>query len=114
VERFAVPAPDAHVLVRLAPDTAAARVRGRAAESGRARDGYEADAALQARCAAVYDGLAAASWLAPWFVVDPGEAADPRDPQDPALTRTADRILHSLPGDAFGSESSVRSDTIET
>jgi dTMP kinase len=115
VGRFGVPTPDAHVLVRVPPETAAQRVVERAAaDPGRTRDGYEADAALQGRCAAVYDGLAAASWLAPWFVVDPGEASDPRDPEDPVLTRTADQVLFSLPGGAFGSESSVRSDTIET
>jgi dTMP kinase len=50
---------------------AGARADGRAeADSARAKDLYETDAGLQARCAAVYDGLAAAGWLAPWSVID--------------------------------------------
>lgn len=114
VDRFAVPAPSAHVLVRLAPEHAAHRVRERAATSSRTRDAYEADAALQARCAAVYDELAAAGWLAPWSVIDPAEASDPRNPADPALARTAEHLLAKWTGDRCAPGSSVRSDTIET
>ncbi|MGH3825049.1 MAG: dTMP kinase, partial [Pseudonocardiaceae bacterium] len=40
------------------------------ADSTRCKDMYEADHELQTRCAAVYDGLAADGWLAPWSVLD--------------------------------------------
>src|SRR4051794_34115235 len=74
VERFGAPAPDAQVLVRVPGELAAQRVRDRAAaDPSRAPDGYEADAALQARCAAVYDELVARSWLAPWSAVGADE-----------------------------------------
>ncbi|WP_432847439.1 dTMP kinase [Amycolatopsis sp. CA-161197] len=71
VERFALPRPDAHLLLRVSPEVAAERaVRRAAADSERARDAFESDDALQQRCAAVYDELAAAGWLAPWHVLD--------------------------------------------
>ncbi|MEU4667030.1 dTMP kinase [Amycolatopsis sp. NPDC023774] len=71
VDRFALPRPDAHLLLRVSPQVAAERaVRRAAADSGRARDAFESDDALQQRCAAVYDELAAAGWLAPWHVLD--------------------------------------------
>lgn len=71
VDRFGVPVPDAQLLLRVPTTIAAARADGRAeADSARAKDLYETDQRLQARCAAVYDGLAAAGWLAPWLVVD--------------------------------------------
>lgn len=71
VERFALPRPDAHLLLRVAPAVAAERAVRRAAEdTRRARDSFESDDALQERCAAVYDELAAAGWLAPWHVLD--------------------------------------------
>ncbi|HKR52501.1 MAG TPA: dTMP kinase [Pseudonocardiaceae bacterium] len=71
VDRFGVPVPDAHLLLRVPISVAAARADGRAeADSRRAKDLYEIDAGLQARCAAVYDGLAAEGWLAPWSVID--------------------------------------------
>jgi dTMP kinase len=114
VERFAVPVPDAHVLVRLSPEHAARRVRDRSASSARTRDAYEADAALQARCATVYDALAAAGWLAPWSVIDPAEAAEPSNPSDPTLVRMADALLDEWHGAGSAPGSSVRSDTIET
>ena len=87
IRRFAVPAPAAQVLVRVPPEVAAQRVRDRATGSGRTRDGYEADAALQGRCAAVYDGLAGSGWLAPWHVAETSEGLG-----DP-LTRTAESVL---------------------
>lgn len=112
VERLGVPAPDVQVLVRVPGELAAQRVRARAAaDPTRRPDGYESDAALQARCAAVYDQLVARSWLAPWSVVgaDEGRAA---------LTRTAESLVaERLGGGSSGdiaSGSSVRSDTIET
>lgn len=71
VDRFGVPVPDAQLLLRVPVTVAGARADGRAeADSARAKDLYETDAGLQARCAAVYDGLAAAGWLAPWSVID--------------------------------------------
>ncbi|MFC4853530.1 dTMP kinase [Actinophytocola glycyrrhizae] len=71
VERFGLPVPHAHLLLRVAPSVAAERSTRRAlTEADRARDTWESDDALQARVAAVYDGLAADGWLAPWHVVD--------------------------------------------
>jgi len=71
VERFGLPRPDAHLLLRVSPEVAAERaVRRAEADVARARDAFESDDSLQERCAAVYDELAAASWLAPWQVLD--------------------------------------------
>ncbi|WP_020664988.1 dTMP kinase [Amycolatopsis benzoatilytica] len=71
VERFGLPRPDAHLLLRVSPEVAAERaVRRAAADAARTRDAFESDDSLQQRCAAVYDELAAASWLAPWHVLD--------------------------------------------
>jgi dTMP kinase len=112
IERLGVPAPDAQVLVRVPGEVAARRVRERAAaDPSRTPDGYESDAALQARCAQVYDELVSRTWLAPWSVVgaDEGHAA---------LTRTADALVAERLGTErsgdIASGSSVRSDTIET
>lgn len=112
IGRLGVPAPDAQVLVRVPGDLAARRVRERAAaDPSRAPDGYESDAALQARCADLYDGLVARTWLAPWSVVDAGEG-------QAALTRTAEAVVAERLGTGtsgdISSGSSVRSDTIET
>ncbi|HYH29302.1 MAG TPA: dTMP kinase, partial [Pseudonocardia sp.] len=112
VERLGVPAPDAQVLVRVPGELAARRVRDRAAaDPTRTPDGYEADAALQARCAAVYDQLADRAWLAPWAVV--GTEGDRAE-----VTRTAESMVQDWLSGAtsgeVGSGSSVRSDTIET
>ncbi|GGM79926.1 dTMP kinase [Longimycelium tulufanense] len=77
IERFAVPVPDAHVLLRVPVEVAAHRAEQReSTEADRARDAYEIDNGLQARCAAVYDGLAADGWLAPWHVVDGATGVD--------------------------------------
>ncbi len=71
VDRFGVPVPDLQLLLRVPLHIAAARADRRAdADSARAKDLYETDHGLQARCAAVYDGLAASDWLAPWSVLD--------------------------------------------
>ncbi|HEX4099810.1 MAG: dTMP kinase [Pseudonocardiaceae bacterium] len=71
IDRFGVPVPDLQLLLRVPMSVAAARADRRAgADSARAKDLYETDHGLQARCAAVYDGLATAGWLAPWSVVD--------------------------------------------
>lgn len=71
VDRFGVPVPDLQLLLRVPLHIAAARADRRAdADSARTKDLYETDHGLQARCAAVYDGLAASDWLAPWSVLD--------------------------------------------
>lgn len=76
VDRFGVPVPDLQLLLRVPTSLAAARADFRAAaDSARAKDRYETDQGLQARCAAVYDGLAASGWLAPWSVLDNTGAA---------------------------------------
>ena len=111
VERFGVPVPDAQVLVRVPGELAAQRVRDRAAsDPTRTPDGYEADADLQARCAAVYDELVARAWLTPWRVAGAEDRAE--------LTRTAESLVTAVldlgPSGHIGSGSSVRSDTIET
>lgn len=71
IDRFHLPVPHAHLLLRVPVDVAAARSAHRAqTEADRGRDSWESDGALQARVAAVYDGLAANNWLTPWHVVD--------------------------------------------
>lgn len=76
VDRFGVPVPDLQLLLRVPLDIAARRADHRAAaDSARPKDCYEKDRGLQARCAAIYDGLAAGGWLAPWSVVDGTVAA---------------------------------------
>lgn len=87
IDRFGLPAPDAHLLLRVPVTVAASRAAHReATESGRDRDTWESDEALQARVAAVYDGLAADGWLAPWHVVD-GTATPDVSALADALTR---------------------------
>jgi dTMP kinase len=77
IERFEVPTPDAHLLLRVSASVAAERSAHRArTEADRGRDTWEADDALQSRVAAVYDGLAEDDWLAPWHVVDGTTAPD--------------------------------------
>jgi dTMP kinase len=77
VERFGLPVPHAHLLLRVPVDVAAARAEHRErTETGRGRDTWESDLALQARVASVYDDLAARNWLAPWHVVDGTTAPD--------------------------------------
>src|SRR5690606_16840619 len=68
--RFDLPVPDAQILLRVPPDVAGERARGRAAaDAARGRDSYESDGQLQARVASVYDDLAAAAWLSEWHDV---------------------------------------------
>jgi dTMP kinase len=77
IERFGIPVPHAHLLLSVPVELAAERaVHRERTESGRARDRYESDSGLQARCAAVYEGLAADGWLAPWYVVDGATSVD--------------------------------------
>jgi dTMP kinase len=78
--RFALPRPDAHVLLRVVPEVAAARATQRAAtEVDRPKDAFESDEGLQARCARVYDELAGTGWVARWHVVDGVAGVDPAE-----------------------------------
>ncbi|MFJ8967204.1 dTMP kinase [Lentzea sp. NPDC102401] len=71
IDRFGLPVPDLHLLLRVPVEVAAARAAKRERDDdSRARDIYESDGSLQARCGVVYDGLANIGWLAPWQVVD--------------------------------------------
>jgi dTMP kinase len=71
--RFGLPVPDRQILLSTAPELAAARARGRAAEqSDRALDRFEADSGLQERTATAYRELASAQYLSPWLQVHPG------------------------------------------
>jgi dTMP kinase len=55
------------VPVEVAAERAVARERQ---DTSRTRDAFESDDALQARCARVYDELAASHWLSEWRVLD--------------------------------------------
>lgn len=71
IDRFGLPVPDLHLLLRVPVEVAAERAAKREQDDeSRARDIYESDGGLQARCGVVYDGLANINWLAPWQVVD--------------------------------------------
>lgn len=77
VERFGIPVPDHHLLLAVPRAVAAERAAHRErTEAGRERDRFETDGALQDRTGAVYAGLAAASWLAPWTVLDGAAGVD--------------------------------------
>ena len=77
IDRFGLPVPDLQLLLRVSPELAASRSAHRErTESDRARDDWESDGGLQARCAAVYDQLAADGWLSPWQVVDGTSTVD--------------------------------------
>lgn len=77
VDRFGIPVPDHHLLLAVPRAVAAERAAHRErTETGRARDRFEADGDLQERTGAVYAGLAAASWLAPWTVLDGAAGVD--------------------------------------
>ncbi|TCO65694.1 dTMP kinase [Actinocrispum wychmicini] len=65
VKRFGLPVPDRQLLLKVPVELAATRAENR----DRVRDSYETDSGLQARCAAVYDGLARIGWLSPWLVL---------------------------------------------
>ncbi len=70
IDRFGIPVPDHQLYLRVPQTVAAQRAEHRERTAARHRDGFETDAGLQARTGAVYAGLAAASWLSPWTVVD--------------------------------------------
>lgn len=77
IDRFGLPVPDTQILLKVPPTVAAERAEKRAGtEADRAKDAYESDDDLQARCAAVYDELAAMSWLSAWRVVDGATGVD--------------------------------------
>ena len=77
IERFGIPVPDHHLLLAVPRAVAAERAAHRErTESGRERDRFEADGGLQERTGAVYAGLAAGSWLAPWTVLDGASGVD--------------------------------------
>ncbi|MDQ0379298.1 dTMP kinase [Amycolatopsis thermophila] len=77
IDRFGLPVPDTQILLKVPPAVAAERAEKRAGtEADRAKDAYESDDDLQARCAAVYDELAAMSWLSAWRVVDGATGVD--------------------------------------
>jgi len=76
IDRFGLPLPAAHLLLRVDADTALARAAHRERTEAREVDTWESDGALQARCGAVYDQLAEANWLAPWHVLDGTAATD--------------------------------------
>lgn len=77
IDRFGLPVPDAHVLLRVPVDVAAGRAEHRErADVDRIRDTYESDGDLQVRCGRVYDRLAERGWLSPWFVVDGTHSVD--------------------------------------
>jgi dTMP kinase len=76
IDRFGIPVPDHQLYLRVPEAVAAQRAAHRERAEARDRDAYETDAGLQERTAAVYAGLAAASWLSPWTVVDGAAAPD--------------------------------------
>jgi dTMP kinase len=77
IDRLGLPEPDLHLLLRVPAGLAAQRSAHRErTESDRERDTWESDGGLQARCAAVYDQLAALAWLCPWRVVDGASTVD--------------------------------------
>lgn len=87
IARFGLPVPDTQILLRVSPEVAAERAERRArSEVDRARDVFETDDDLQVRCAAVYDQLAAGSWLSPWRVADGTTIFD--------ATETARALVH--------------------
>lgn len=77
IDRFDLPEPSAHLLLRVPVEVAASRAAHREDTEARARDSFESDDGLQSRCARVYDELAGTGWLAPWHVVDGTVPADP-------------------------------------
>ncbi|GAB3296316.1 dTMP kinase [Parasphingorhabdus pacifica] len=86
VERFELPRPDVHLLLRVPREVAAGRAEHRERiETERRRDNFESDASLQERCGAVYTGLAERGWWAPWIVIDGVSRVDP--------VPLADRVL---------------------
>ncbi|MCK9896644.1 dTMP kinase [Frankia sp. AgB32] len=68
---LALPAPDLQVLLQVPVARARADAAARAdGDPARARDVFEVDDGLQARCARMYADLAARNWVCPWLVVN--------------------------------------------
>ncbi|CRK59710.1 Thymidylate kinase [Alloactinosynnema sp. L-07] len=76
VDRFELPLPHAQLLLKVTAATAKERSEHRERTENREQDKWEADADLQARCAEVYDGLAASAFLSPWHVIDGAAETD--------------------------------------
>jgi dTMP kinase len=69
--RLGLPVPALQLLLRVPVALAQQRAAGREAEdTTRTRDAFERDGGLQERTGAVYDALAAASWVSPWRVLE--------------------------------------------
>ncbi|WP_227996320.1 dTMP kinase [Nocardia australiensis] len=67
--RFALPVPDAQLLLDVPTEVAADRARRRGElDDTRALDAYERDGGLQARTGAVYRQLAERDWYGPWWI----------------------------------------------
>lgn len=89
-DRLLLPVPTAQILLDVPVAVAEQRARSREElDPGRARDVYERDTQLQQRTSAVYAGLAATSWVSPWFVVD-GSVLDVDRLAAELLNRTAE------------------------
>jgi dTMP kinase len=110
VDRFGVPVPDVQLLLQVPVSVAAARARWRAeTDSERPKDLYEADGGLQARCARLYEGLAAREWLAPWSaltisetVSEKGTAGAAGTPEDTAHGTAAGPPMRELARQLLG------------
>ncbi|MBE9376352.1 dTMP kinase [Saccharopolyspora sp. HNM0983] len=77
VDRFAAPRPQLQILLRVPTRVAAERAAHRErTETGRERDSFESDDALQQRCGRVYAELADRNWWSPWVVLDGTEDVD--------------------------------------
>jgi dTMP kinase len=83
IDRFGLPEPDHQLLLATDVGLAAERAAGRAAaHPDRALDNFESDADLQRRTAAMYRVLAAADYLSPWTVLEPGPDGDVQVPPE--------------------------------
>ena len=77
VDRFGLRIPDLQLLYRVPAEVAADRAKYREkVDSGRARDSWESDFALQSGAAEVYDQLVDDAWLSAWHVVDGTSTCD--------------------------------------
>lgn len=87
--RLGLPVPTLQVLLRVPVAVAAARaVHRESADARRTRDAFERDDGLQTRTGAVYEGLAAAAWMSPWFVHAP-------DSREASIDELIARVLHA-------------------
>ncbi|WP_261565581.1 dTMP kinase [Frankia gtarii] len=85
---LSLPAPDLQVLLRVPVDKARAGAAARAGDDpDRPLDAFETDGGLQARCARMYEDLAARNWISPWLIVDRDGGVDTIDGWLGALLR---------------------------